>query len=138
MTLDNLANLVKIGELHEEPVNDKEFKGLVASATDRLNDVLNGNLTFESRFDLTYNAAHALALAALRYQGYRSNKRYLVFQCLAHTLGLSKSKTRVFAICHERRNLAEYQGHMDVDEQLLKELVSGTKELLKMVGELEL
>jgi hypothetical protein len=28
---------------------------------------------------------HALALTALRRQGYRSDKRYLVFQCLAHT-----------------------------------------------------
>lgn len=138
MTLENLKNLVKIGELNEEPVDKKEFEGLVASASDRLNDVLNGDLSHASRFDLTYNAAHALALAALRYLGYRSDKRYLVFQCLPHTLSLSKSKTRIFILCHERRNLAEYKGYLDVDEQLLTELVLGTEELLKMVRKLKL
>lgn len=90
MTLENLSNLVKIGELNEEPVNKREFKGLLASASDRLDDVLNGNLSYAGRFDLTYNAAHALALAASRFHGYRSDKRYLVFQCLPHTLGLSE------------------------------------------------
>lgn len=108
MTLENLENLKKIGGLNEEPPDKKEFEGLVASAKDRLNDVQNCQLSYASRFDLTYNAAHALALAALRLSGYRSDKRYLVFQCLPHTLGLSKSETRIFSLCHERRNLAEY------------------------------
>ena len=101
MTLENLSNLVKVGELNKEPVDKKEFEGLVSSASDRLHDVINEKLSFASRFDLTYNAAHALALAALRHLGFRTNKRYLVFQCLVHTVGLSESKTRLFAICHE-------------------------------------
>ena len=41
-------------------------------------------------------------------------------------------------LCHGRRNLAEYEGQLDVDEQLLTELLLGTKELLKMVRELKL
>ena len=45
-------------------------------------------LSLESRFDLAYNAGHALALAALRFRGYRSESRYLVFQCLQHTIDL--------------------------------------------------
>lgn len=48
----------------------------------------NATLAIESRFDLAYNAAHALALAALRARGYRSDNRYVVFQALPHTLGL--------------------------------------------------
>lgn len=112
MTLENLENLKKIGGLNEEPADKKEFEGLVASAKDRLNDVQSCQLSYASRFDLTYNAAHALALAALRFSGYRSDKRYLVFQCLPQTLGFSKSETRIFSLCHERRNLAEYEGHM--------------------------
>jgi len=138
MTLENLKNLVKIGELNEEPPDKTEFEGLVASASDRLNDAHNGSLSYASRFDLTYNAAHALSLAALRFHGYRSDKRYLVFQCLPHTVGLSKSKTRVFSLCHERRNLSEYEGRMEMDEQLLSELVSGVEELLTMVRKLKL
>jgi hypothetical protein len=35
-----------------------------------------------------YNAAHALALAALRYHGFRSDSRYVVYQTVPHTLGL--------------------------------------------------
>jgi hypothetical protein len=137
MALKNLENLVKTGGLNKEPLDKKEFEGLVASASDRLNDVLNGQLSYASRFDLTYNAAHALALAALRYRGYRSDKRYLVFQCLPHTLGLSTSVTRIFVLCHERRNLSEYEGQLNVDEQLLTELVQETKELLKKIRELK-
>ncbi|PHX41892.1 hypothetical protein AO263_27875, partial [Pseudomonas sp. NZIPFR-PS5] len=82
-----------------------------------------------SRFDLAYNAAHALALAALRLKGYRSDRRYLVFQCLPHTLNLDKVRVRLFALCHERRNLAEYEGYMDIDDALLAELLTSTEAL---------
>ena len=49
-------------------------------------------LSFSSRFDLAYNAAHALGLTALRRQGYSSDKRYLVFQCLVHTLDMGLAR----------------------------------------------
>jgi len=89
--------------------------------------------SYASRFDLAYNAAHGLALAALRAGGYRSDKRYMVFQCLAHTVNLSKGQLRVFATCHERRNLAAYEGQLEADEPFLRELITNTKELLKLV-----
>jgi hypothetical protein len=85
MTLENLKNLAKIGDLRQEPFDKNEYAGLVESAKDRLQDAYLENLSYASRFDLAYKAAHALALAALRYHGYRSDKRYLVFQCLIHT-----------------------------------------------------
>jgi hypothetical protein len=71
-----------------------------------------------------------LALYALRQKGYRSDKRYLVFQCLAHTTAVTKIQVRLFALCHERRNLAEYEGYMDVDDALLNELLNATDSLL--------
>lgn len=52
-----LENLFKIGNLHREPPDSKEFKGLVLSAQDRLEDAQNSSLSFASRFDLAYNAA---------------------------------------------------------------------------------
>ena len=85
---------------------------------------------FASRFDLAYNAAHALALTALRLCGYRSDKRYLVFQCLVHTADIGKVQVRLFALCHERRNLAEYEGYMDEDPALLAQLLESTAQLL--------
>lgn len=79
---DNLENLLRSGGLKAEPPDRKECEGLLRSAIDRLQDAHNPALSFASRFDLAYNAAHALSLTALRLQGYRSDRRYLVFQCL--------------------------------------------------------
>lgn len=130
---DNLENLLRSGGLKAEPPDRKECEGLLRSAIDRLQDAHNPALSFASRFDLGYNAAHALALTALRLQGYRSDRRYLVFQCLTHTLGLGKVQVRLFALSHERRNLAEYEGYMEVDEPLLAELIAATDAILWLV-----
>ena len=83
---------------------------------------------------MAYGAAHALALAALRWHGYRSDNRYLVFQCLKHTVGFNTSKWRIFDICHKKRNLAEYEGHLDIDERLVAELIEATAELQELVS----
>ena len=50
-----------------------------------------------------------------------------------HTLDVSKAQVRLFALCHERRNLAEYKGYMDVDEALLADLLAATDSLLAQV-----
>ena len=55
-----------------EPPDAKEFAGLQRSALARLKDARNATLSVERRFDLAYNATHALCLAALRWHGYRS------------------------------------------------------------------
>lgn len=138
MPSDNLENLAKIGQLKQEPCDKAEISGLVGSAGDKLQDVAAGNLSFSSRFDLTYNAAHSLALAALRYHGFRSDKRYLVFQCLAHTTNMTSAEVRIFGLCHDRRNLAEYEGHLEVDEQLQAEFLKLSQELLAIVSGLKL
>jgi len=133
MTSQNLENLLKLGQLKLEAGDAKEFAGLVRSASARLTDAHQVSLAIESRFDLAYNAAHALALAALRWHGYRSDKRYAVFQCVQHTLGLGPDVWRVLTLCHDRRNLAEYEGHLEVDEQLVSDLLSATDRLLLAV-----
>lgn len=130
---DNLDNLVRSGGLKAEPADRRECEGLLNSAIDRLRDAQGSALSFASRFDLAYNAAHALALTALRLQGFRSDRRYLVFQCLGLTLGLGKAQVRLFVLCHERRNVAEYEGYMDVDETLLAELLGAAGEILPRV-----
>ena len=129
----NLENLLRSGGLKAEPPDCKECEGLMRSGKDRLRDAGTAQLSFSSRFDLAYNAAHAIALTALRLQGYRSDKRYLVFQCLTHTTDTAKVRVRLFALCHERRNLAEYEGYMDEDEALLKQLIDSTQALLSDV-----
>lgn len=119
-----LENLVKIGKLKREPPSARELQGLRDSALARLEDAHRADLRFDSRFDLAYNASHALALCALRRLGYRCDNRYLVFQTLAHTAQLPPEIWRVLAKAHERRNLAEYEGHLERDDQLLAELIA--------------
>ena len=112
MNYPNLKNLAKIGKLKKEQVSQSEIDGLVKSGRTRLADAHTPSLSMESRFDLAYNASHALALAALRWHGYRSENRYLVFQCLPETLGLAPEHWRGLALCHERRNLPGDQSHL--------------------------
>ncbi|BDB22457.1 hypothetical protein cym2001_58220 [Pseudomonas sp. CYM-20-01] len=40
-----------------------------------------------------------------------------------------KVQVRLLALCHERRNLAEYEGYMDEDEPLLAQLIDSTTTL---------
>lgn len=131
MNLKNLDSLVKIGQIKKEPFDEKEYVGLVNSGKARLKDAQITSLSPESCFDLAYNAAPALALAALRKCGYRSNNRYIVFQALPHTTGLGPEVWRILSKCHDQRNLAEYEGHLEVDEKLLNELISSCQLLLK-------
>lgn len=139
MTSDNLENLASIGKLKRERTSQFEFDGLVQSGRRRLADARVANLSIEGRFDLAYNASHSLALAALRWHGYRSDHRYLVFQCLPFTLGMESAQWRLLSLCHERRNLAEYEGHLDVEDRLVAELVDMAEviaEKVEALGEL--
>lgn len=136
MTSEKLDNLVEIGQLKHEPPDLREFNGLVAAARQALNDACVEGLSEEGRFSLAYGAAHALALAAMRWHGYRSDHRYLVFQCLEHTVGMRPGKWRVLAECHRHRNLQEYEGRLDIPRQLIEELVAITEEQLPLVERL--
>lgn len=136
MSLPNLDNLVKTHQLKLEPFEQSEFDGLVKSGKIRLNDANNTTLELESRFLLAYNAAHSLALAALRWHGYRPDNRYIVFQALPHTIGVSSAVWRVLAKCHDLRNTAEYEGFLEIDEQLLQELLIAARTVLHQVDTL--
>lgn len=123
--LDNLCGPGK--PLAAEPPDAKEFAGLKRSGLARLADVETATLSLESRFDLAYNATHALCLAALRWHGYRAGNRYIVFQALPHTLGLGPEVWRVLAKCHEIRNLGEYEGDLNVDERIVTDLLGACR-----------
>jgi hypothetical protein len=129
--LENLAT--HSPQLVAEPWDEREYQGLIKSGQTRLNDAQNETLSTESRFDLSYNAAHALCLAALRRQGYRAKNRYIVFQVLPHTLGLGPEVWRVLAKCHDMRNLSEYEGDMNVDERIVKDLIQAASQVLAVL-----
>ena len=122
MSLPELDNLVRIGQLKAEPRNAQEVTRMLAMAQTRLSDAKLNKLSLEGRFTSAYNAAHAAALAALRWHGYRSENRYTVFQCLTHTLGWPANRWRVLDTAHQKRNLAEYEGYLEVEESTVAEM----------------
>jgi hypothetical protein len=134
--LENLKNLVKQGSLKVEQPDPVEFAGLVTAGKKLLADAEIPALSVDGRFLLAYDAAHSLSLAALRWHGYRSEKRYTVFQVLAHTVSFPNAKWRFLDDCHGKRNLALYEGSHSDDEQLIKELIMVAKELVAAVDAL--
>lgn len=125
-----LANLVKIGKLNAEAPDERERAGLLRSAAVRLQDARQSILSLESRFDLSCNAAHSAALAALRAYGYRSENRFLVFQCLEHTLGYTPQQWVLLDQAHRKRNLAEYEGDLDITQGFVEELIESVALLI--------
>jgi hypothetical protein len=123
-----LENLSGPGRpLSAEAPDADEISGLIRSGKARLQDATAAQLSIEGRFDLAYNAAHALCLAALRRQGYRASNRYIVFQVLPHTLGLGPEVWRVLDKCHNMRNRGEYEGLLDLDERLVEDLIKAAR-----------
>ena len=102
MSRPELDNLVRVRQLKAEPGTQAEFDGLLHSGAARLKDACNRMLSPESRFDLAYNAAHAL---------------------LPHTLALPATQWRVLDQAHRKRNLAEYEGDVEIDDALLGALI---------------
>lgn len=132
---ENLAGPGK--PLRAEPPDAKEFAGLRDMGLAKLADARRRGLSLASQFDLAYNAAHALCLAALRRQGWRSSNRYIVFQLLPQTLGLGPEVWRVLAKCHEVRNLSEYEGMLDVTERLVTDLIGACENVADKVRALD-
>jgi hypothetical protein len=136
MSLPQLDNLVRIRQLKAEAPAQSEIDGLIRSGTVRLKDAQVESLSLDSRFDLAYNAAHAFSVAALRWHGYRSEHRFTVFQCLEHTVRLPPELWRVLDQSYRKRNVAEYEGHLDVDRALLEALIRVTQEVASRVAAL--
>ena len=131
--IDALEKLTITGLLKHEPPAREEIAGLLRTAAVRLGDARKTTNAPESRFDLAYNAAHAFALAALRIHGYRTDKRYIVFQALPHTLGVDSATWRLLDRCHRERNATEYEGIGSIDEKLLTGLIEAALDLLARV-----
>ena len=136
MGLPALDNLVRTGQLKAEPRNDAEIRRMLTMARTRLHDAGQAVVSDEGRFTSAYNAAHAAAVAALRWHGYRSESRYIVFQSLTHTLSWPAPRWRVLDAAHRKRNLAEYEGSLEVEESAIAELCALVAELIAEVGKL--
>ncbi len=131
-----LENLVKIGQLKKEPASDLDVSRLLAMARKHLDDARRTSNSIEGRFISAYSVGHAAGLAALRWHGYRSENRYLVFQTLQHTVGWTAVQWRQLDSAHNKRNLAEYEGYLEVEPSYLKGLIEVVALLLDDVNRL--
>ena len=129
--------LERLADLSPEPPDAREFAGLRRAGLARLKDAGNKMNSLEGRFDLAYNAAHSLCLAALRYHGFRPKNRYVVFQVLPHTLGLAAEVWRVLAKAHDLRNKGEYEGELDVDDRFVTDLIAACGAVAKALANLK-
>ena len=115
---------------------------MLSMARTSLADAQLSTLSLQGRFTSAYNAAHAAALATLRWHGYRSENRYTVFQSLAHTLSWPAQRWRVLDAAHQKRNMAEYEGFLEVEDSDITELYALVKDLIadatSLVGKPEL
>jgi hypothetical protein len=136
VSLSQLDNLVRIRQLKTESVAQTEIDGLLRSGNARLKDAQLNGLSLDGRFALAYSAAHSFSLAALRWHGYRSENRYTVLQCLQHTVKLPSEQWRVLDQAHRKRNVAEYEGNLDVDQALVDALIRVAREVASRVAAL--
>lgn len=101
-----LENLVAAKQLKAEPTSAGEIDTLLKRAASLLTDAGNEALSPASRYSLAYDAAFALATAALRNQGYRPDTtrghRAVVFQALPHTAGAATELWTALNAAHDR------------------------------------
>ena len=128
-----LVNLARIGQLKNEPRSVLDIERLLSMARKHLGDARRESNSIEGRFISAYSAGHAAGLAALRWHGYRSENRYLVFQTLQHTLGWSAVQWRQLDSAHNKRNLAEYEGYLEVEVSYVQQLIDLVEQLLNDV-----
>jgi hypothetical protein len=134
---NSLANLARAGQLAAEPTSAGEIGRLLKNADDPLRDSGVKALSAAGRFMLAYNATHALALAALRAQGYRPSAsqghRKIIFQVLESTSGAPRELWVALDRYHDRRNAAEYHGAAPATEAEARDLVDLAAKLQKLV-----
>ena len=131
-----LLNLVKIGQLKAEHASALDIERLLAMARKHLDDAKRESNSIEGRFISAYSVGHAAGLAALRWHGYRSENRYLVFQTLQHTVGWTAVQWRQLDSAHNKRNLAEYEGYLEVEPSYVQGLIAMVTLLLDDVSRL--
>jgi hypothetical protein len=132
----NLENLARAKQLNAEPPSGEQIGRLLASAEAQLRDSRNPSNSAPGRFMLAYNAAHALALAALRAAGYRPSSaghRKIIFQVLATTAGAPPELWLALDKYHDRRNASEYEGAPPASTVEAEDLVRLASELRRLV-----
>ena len=131
--MSTLENLVRVCQLKLEPPSDDEIATSLRKAALYLADAALPSLSPPSRFMLAYDAAHSLAFAALRANGYRPDAGRghwaVVFQTLGVTIGASQQLWVTLDRYHTRRNASEYGGMVEASASEAEDLLAAAQEL---------
>jgi hypothetical protein len=137
MTLENLKNLEKVGQLKSHVTSREEVQRMIEAARRNLADAAVEVISKETRFDSAYKAIMQLALTAMMANGFRpeTNKpghHQTMIQSLPHTIGLPTARMMVLDVLRRKRNNADYSGDY-VDEGAMKQCISDAADLLRDV-----
>lgn len=137
MTLENLRNLEKIGQLKSHVTGKEEIQRLLEAARRNLADAGVEVISCETRFDSAYKAIMQLALAAMMANGFRPDTsrpghHMTVIQSLPQTIGLPTARMAVLDVLRRKRNLTDYSGGW-VDEVSMEQCITEAKDLLRDV-----
>jgi hypothetical protein len=132
-----LNNLVERGMLKREMGAASEVQGLLNSAKAFLADAKRRHNSEETRFNVACEAAHALALAAMRACDLRPGKgpghRAIVFDVLDATTTAKASICVALSKAHDKRNKLAYDGLRTFSASELTELIKSVDALAAVV-----
>jgi hypothetical protein len=137
MTLENLRNLEKIGQLKSHVTSREEVRRLLDAARRNLSDADVEVISCETRFDSAYKAVMQLALAAMMANGFRPDTsrpghHMTVIQSLPQTVGLPTERMAVLDVLRRKRNLTDYSGGW-IDETSMEQCILEARDLLRDV-----
>jgi hypothetical protein len=137
MTLENLRNLEKIGQLKSHVTSREEVQRLLDAARRNLSDAGVEVISCETRFDSAYKAVMQLALAAMMANGFRPDTskpghHMTVIQSLPQTIGLPTERMVVLDVLRRKRNLTDYSGGW-IDETSMEQCILEARNLLRDV-----
>ena len=116
----------------------EEMANLFAIADRDIEQSQTPGLGPEWRFDIAYNAALQLAVAALAAAGYqaeRQSKHQRSIECLAFTVGSPAQDVDFLDRCRRKRHVAIYEQVGAVSDQEAEEMIALSRRLRRQVGD---
>lgn len=132
----SLEQWVKNGWLRSHKSSPREISDLLAIIERDLKDA-EGDLSYDWKFGIAYNAALKLCTILLHASGFRPEKNlahYRTLTALPLILGAArKDDASYLDACRKKRNTVEYDTAGDATEQDASELIAFCKELRRDV-----
>jgi hypothetical protein len=132
----SLESYSRNGWIRKHASSPREIADLFAIADRDIQQSETPGLGPEWRFDIAYNSALQSATAALAAAGFRAeraNKHLRTIECLEFTVGLDKSKVRLFDKFRRKRHVAVYEQVGAISSREADEMIEMAKKLRQRV-----